>query len=71
MTRAVGAFVQHLVEQRGVARVEIRAAVGNQRSRAVAERLGFELEGVLRSAQPALQGRHDVCVYGKTAPPEA
>jgi ribosomal-protein-serine acetyltransferase len=69
VTRAVGVLVQHLFQDRGIARVEIRTAVGNQRSRAVAERLGFEPEGVLRSAQPALQGRHDVCVYGRTTPP--
>ncbi|GAB3466475.1 GNAT family protein [Kineococcus endophyticus] len=49
MTRAVAALVRHLHEDRGLVRVEIRTAVGVARSRAVAERLGFVLEGVLRA----------------------
>ncbi len=52
----------------GIHRVEIRAATGNGRSRAVPERLGFRLEGILREAEflPD-QGWVDHCVYGLTA----
>ncbi|MFB2556040.1 GNAT family N-acetyltransferase [Herbiconiux liangxiaofengii] len=50
---------------RGLARMEIRAATGNVRSRAVAERLGFHLEGVLRSALPVGAHRHDVALYAQ------
>jgi ribosomal-protein-serine acetyltransferase len=47
--------------------VEIRAGVGNRRSRAVAERLGFRQEGVLSEAE--LVGDHyiDHVVYAMLA----
>ncbi|MEW1957509.1 GNAT family N-acetyltransferase [Kineococcus sp. NPDC059986] len=64
VSRAAQVLVRHLHEDRGLARVEIRTAVDNVRSRAVAERLGFTLEGVLRSAQPGVAGRDDLCVFG-------
>jgi ribosomal-protein-serine acetyltransferase len=35
----------------GMNRVEVRAGVENLRSRRVAERLGFSLEGVMRQAE--------------------
>ena len=37
--------------QQGAARVQLRAAVGNDASRRVAENAGFRLEGILRSAR--------------------
>ncbi|MER7796010.1 GNAT family protein [Microbacterium sp. NPDC096154] len=63
VTRACDAVIRSLADA-GVARVEIRAAVGNVRSRNVARRLGFVEEGVLRSALPVGGERHDVAVYG-------
>lgn len=49
----------------GAARVQLRAAVGNDASRRVAEKVGFRLEGVLRSAHwsPRLQRRLDWAMY--------
>lgn len=73
VSRATRALVQHLVTDRGVARVEIRTSVDNTRSRALAERLGFTHEGTLRSALPVGDLRHDVALYGllATDAPEA
>lgn len=46
-------------------RIEIRADVGNLPSRAVAERLGFGFEGVLRRDQRATGGGYaDMALYG-------
>lgn len=51
----------------GVQRVEIRTAAHNARSIRLAERLGFEREGTLRSALPVGGVRHDVAVFGLIA----
>lgn len=50
-----------------IARVEIRTAEHNERSIRLAERLGFEREGTLRSAVPVGDVRHDVAVFGLLA----
>lgn len=45
-------------------RVEIRCDIRNVRSRKVAERLGYKLEGVLRNYCLAVDGKiEDTCVY--------
>jgi ribosomal-protein-serine acetyltransferase len=48
MTRAVRAMCDEAFHELGMNRVEIRASVGNARSRAVPRRLGFQEEGVVR-----------------------
>ena len=50
--------------ERGVHRVVIRAGVGNVRSRAIPERLGFTLEGVARGEGKGVGGFYDLAVYG-------
>jgi ribosomal-protein-serine acetyltransferase len=50
MTAAVRALVRHGFDELQLHRVEIRTDVLNRSSRAVAERLGFRLEGVLRES---------------------
>lgn len=49
-TRAARELVDLGFEDRTIHRIQIHAAVDNVRSRAVAERLGFTQEGVLRAA---------------------
>lgn len=70
ITRSAAAMTGHL-HDKGMHRVEIRAALDNRRSRAVPERLGFRLEGALRAVE-WIHGRPiDHAVYGRlsTDPP--
>jgi ribosomal-protein-serine acetyltransferase len=62
--RGVAAVVEQLAARPDVARLEIRTSAHNQRSRALAQRLGFTLEGTLASAKPVGHERHDVAVHG-------
>jgi ribosomal-protein-serine acetyltransferase len=67
MTAAVRALVGHAFDSWGLNRVEIRAAVDNARSRAVAERLGFRQEGTLREVERVGDRFVDHAVYGMLA----
>jgi ribosomal-protein-serine acetyltransferase len=51
ITRACRALVDLAFEEWGLERAVIQCGVGNQRSSAVARRLGFTLEGIARHAQ--------------------
>lgn len=67
VTEAVERITRFAFEELQANRVEIRCDPDNVRSRAVAERLGFELEGILRKDSLS---RHDgkirdTCVYAK------
>jgi ribosomal-protein-serine acetyltransferase len=63
VTRACRALITHLFAG-GCHRVALTAGIGNTRSRAVAERLGFMYEGSLREAGHNENGFFDVAVYG-------
>lgn len=63
ITRACRALIEH-GETLGVRRFELYTAAHNERSGAVARRLGFALEGVLRAATPLGDQRFDSNVYG-------
>ena len=67
MTRCCRYFVNHAFSQLGLHRVEIRCAVDNQKSRAIPERLGFELEGVLRHNEVLYERVVDHAVYSMLA----
>lgn len=67
MTRSVRALIDYLLGERGLNRVEIRCAASNLRSKAVAERLGFRLEGRLKKAYPARGVFDDLLIFGMLA----
>ncbi len=64
VTRACRLLIEHAFRDLGVHKVVIRAAPGNARSRAVASRLGFVQEAVLREEGLGAGGFHDLVVYG-------
>jgi len=70
MTRAVRALVEHAGTVLELNRIEIRAAVGNARSRAIPERLGFREEGTLRQAERVGGTYLDIVVYSLVGPSE-
>ncbi|NLX14575.1 MAG: GNAT family N-acetyltransferase [Phycisphaerales bacterium] len=51
MTQCCRLLVSYAFDGYGLNRVQIPAAVGNGRSRAIPERLGFKLEGTIRDAE--------------------
>lgn len=51
MTDSVRSLIQYALEERGLKTLGIRAATGNRRSRAVAERVGMKFEGTLRQQE--------------------
>ncbi len=63
VTRAVRALIDVGFEELGLNRIEIRAGVGNLRSRAIPERLGFTREGVERGGGRGTGGYYDSVVY--------
>ena len=62
ITRACQALMDH-GRTLAIKRFELRIATTNDRSSAVAERLGFELEGVLRQTTPVKNTRLDTRLY--------
>ena len=62
-TRACRVLIEKAFSERGVNRVEITAAAQNARSRAVADRLGFTLDGVRLQAFRCGGRLHDLAVY--------
>lgn len=64
VTRACASLIKHAFDELDLNRLEIQCDRENVRSRKVAERLGFTLEGILRQAWWS-QGRFvDEAVYG-------
>jgi ribosomal-protein-serine acetyltransferase len=65
VSRAAAAMIDLGFRELRLHRITLRAAVTNARSRAVAERLGFTREGVLREQGLVCTGQyHDMVVYG-------
>ncbi|WP_411348186.1 GNAT family N-acetyltransferase [Paenibacillus sp. WLX2291] len=64
ITSALRAMLDYAMLELNLHRVEIRCATANKRSRAVPERLGFILEGIIREAELLPSGYVDHAVYG-------
>jgi RimJ/RimL family protein N-acetyltransferase len=68
VTEVAGALEKLAFETLGARRVEVRMHERNDRSRRVAERLGFELEGILRKDSLTVDGKpRDTRVYAKVS----
>lgn len=67
MARAVRALTTHAFVSLQLNRLEIRAALENRRSRAVAERLGYKYEGQCRQAEWLYDRFVDHAIYGMLA----
>src|SRR5215472_411465 len=65
--RAARALVTEAFRERELVRMELRTAVDNVRSRALAERLGFVHEGTQRAAQVFSDRRVDMTLYAVMA----
>jgi ribosomal-protein-serine acetyltransferase len=63
MTRVTRALVDHGFRELRLHRIQIRCATGNRASRAVPERLGFALEGVVREAEWVNDHYNDLAIY--------
>jgi ribosomal-protein-serine acetyltransferase len=58
--------ITNFAQSLGIVRVELRTHADNARSRALAERCGYELEGILRNQRRCPQGKlADTCVYAQ------
>ncbi len=64
ITDAVKMMIRYAFDDLAINRIEIRAAVGNVKSRAIPERLGFRQEGILRQAECVNGIFMDMAVYG-------
>jgi RimJ/RimL family protein N-acetyltransferase len=66
ITEAVEAITKYAVHELLANRIEIRCDSRNQRSSAVAERLGFTLEGILRNDKCDVEGTlRDTMIFSK------
>lgn len=63
---AVVELTRHLFREEGAHRVQLSTDVANAPMRAVAERVGFGFEGVMRSFMPTGDGPHDYALYAMT-----
>ncbi|MBV9581037.1 MAG: GNAT family N-acetyltransferase [Chloroflexi bacterium] len=66
-SRSARALISSVFDELGLAKVDLRTSIGNERSRAVAERLGFTFEGILPRGLQFKNRADDVALYAVTA----
>ena len=64
VTKSCRALINYAFETLEMNRIEIRCATENVRSRAIPEKLGFQLEGVLRQSLWRHTRFYDLAIYG-------
>jgi ribosomal-protein-serine acetyltransferase len=63
MTKSCIALINHCFNELGMNRVEIKCATGNTKSAAIAEKLNFKKEGILRQAEFVNDSFLDLYLY--------
>ena len=63
VTKACQEILKQGFTELGLNRIEIKCATGNQKSQAIAKRLGFTKEGILRQAELVNGKFHDLYLY--------
>ena len=63
MTKTCKTFINHLFETKSLNRIEIKAATGNEKSKAIPLRLGFTEEGILRQGLLLYGNFHDLSLF--------
>lgn len=64
MQKSAGDIIQQGFNNWQLKRLEIRCAVENTKSRAIAEKLGFQQEGIIRRAEKVYEKYYDHVIYG-------
>lgn len=64
VTKACKTLIDFVFDEYQLNKVDIHAATGNYRSRAIPERLGFTQEGIIRQAQWLYDHYVDMVIYG-------
>ncbi len=67
ISRAVPVLLDDAFGEMGMQKVDILCAVHNTRSRRIPEKLGFQLEGIIRHAERVDGQPYDLAVYGMLA----
>lgn len=66
MTEAVNAITQYAFKQLGVKRIAITCDIGNTRSKKIPERLGYQLEAVIKANRIKMTGElSDTAVFAR------
>jgi RimJ/RimL family protein N-acetyltransferase len=67
MTEAIQRLTHFAIQELNGRRIEIRCESSNTKSRTIPEKLGYELEGILRNEDFSADGKKltDTCIYAK------